>query len=370
MAHLLLLLLFVLSFHRGTCLVDLGLYVPQVDDVLLSDLPSDTFLHAFPEAHLRVSTSPTLRAGYAGSSQRPLVLLPLSLQVERQWTPARWVPFILETGSPYTTLCLETREYFNVSPALANRWRARFGEEDALKAWGITPPQSLASRGYNILGTNLLREGSFVVNFIGKRLVLDLPHYNLSVDEPMELLEAPLHEHPPREEIELPVRPPENSPSDIDYDPFISHFGPLVYSDQELEPEDRARITSTYRVLVLLPVQVRGANRWLNVPFLVDTGSPITKITAQTAEAFNVAPTKPYGLQFSPASDVVDVARSESHYKGVNLLGLNVISLGRLSVNFLTGHVELVVPSRGINTTSPLSPWSTNTCPVHSEEQH
>ena len=111
MAHLLFLLLFVLFSHRGTCLVDLGLYVPQVDDVLLSDLPSDTFLHLFPEAHLPVSTSPTLRAGYGGSSQRPLVLLPLSLQVKRQWTPALWVPFILETGSPYTTLCLETREY-------------------------------------------------------------------------------------------------------------------------------------------------------------------------------------------------------------------------------------------------------------------
>eukprot|EP01062_Namystynia_karyoxenos_P051586 TRINITY_DN40600_c0_g1_i1.p1 TRINITY_DN40600_c0_g1~~TRINITY_DN40600_c0_g1_i1.p1 ORF type:complete len:364 (+),score=68.01 TRINITY_DN40600_c0_g1_i1:86-1177(+) len=327
-----------------------------ISDILLGDITLERFMAAFESNHQRITETrrPPNRALLSMRNARPLVLLPLSLEKElptgkpgripKKWQHARWVTFLVDTGSPATFLCQHTlREFDIVHPGASIKSRFTSGAGNGAVALFFAQQSEGHINGINVLGTDVLHGGSIRLDYLHHSLALKLLDFGVNFMSRM-----------PIKRIEEGPDVVEMRGSDLSWDVFKQYFPSQAMrpSDCTLDRGARTRVSSNFRALVLLPVAILGGNKgFFDIPFLIDTGSPTTFINKQTAEFFGVGEQSTFGIRFDHnIADWTNVQLSPqgSLWEEINLLGADILRFGTLLIDYPWGHVELQVPARGI----------------------
>jgi hypothetical protein len=96
------------------CVID-GPVLTVVDDVLLSDLTWTSMTGAFPGKVHEPVVAGAAPQFHITTGHRLLGLLPVRTRTNRVYTDARWVPFIIDTGSPATYFTKATADALNLT---------------------------------------------------------------------------------------------------------------------------------------------------------------------------------------------------------------------------------------------------------------
>jgi len=136
-----------------------------VDDVLLSDVTWDSLTSAFPDrlVHSLVKQGEECQFR-ALSTLRVLALLPVRTKTGSKWSAAKWVPFLVDTGSNATYFCASTKKALKMDVA------------DNFEVLEF-PLLFRESSGYfadiNLLGTDVMRHCRLEINYTTSKVVLE-----------------------------------------------------------------------------------------------------------------------------------------------------------------------------------------------------
>ena len=137
----------------------------MIDDVLLSDVTWDSLTSSFPdhlvhslvkegeECHFCIS--PTLRV---------LALLPVRTKTGSKWSAAKWVPFLVDTGSNATYFCASTRKALEMDVA---------DNFEVLECPLLFHESSGRFEDINLLGTDVMRHCRLEINYTTSKVVLE-----------------------------------------------------------------------------------------------------------------------------------------------------------------------------------------------------
>ncbi len=112
--------------------------------------------------------------------------------------------------------------------------------------------------------------------------------------------------------------------------------------------EELYEVSSTFRLLVLLPTKTTKLGEEIWVPYLIDTGSPKTWLTKYTMDALGLGDYSIYN-EIYVANTLIQFAQSDLHFKDINLLGTDFMNKGSLIVNYLNHEFGVRIKNFTIN---------------------